>query len=265
MKKFLGLFALCVVGALCIVGCASAKKNNVSVKAKNSVIVDWADRNLGVPEAPQWLAKLVQGDSNVFKTNFGIEKSYVIKYGIARAKTIDAAKAASRVYYNAMRAEELRTGILSEAASILNDEGLTDTTADAAMSAKVDLSGHELVTQFWQEIETLDSETELKTKKIICYSVYKISKEAWLETLKAYMKAVLPKIPNSDAQKKMAASISRLYEDTTTEKPNAKIGEEINAKIDAIETGTPNSASPAPNPKDLEWLKVLETACDIIF
>ena len=276
-KTIFGAMVSMVCAMVLVTGCGSTKvsdikdsiatEHQIEIDAKKSVIVDWADRGMDNPAKPEWLKKLVRGNADVFRKDFGIEKSYVIKYGIASGKTRDLAKAASRVNYNAMRAEELRTKVVSEAASTLNDDGLTEATGNAAMVAKADLSGHELVTQFWQEVETFDPETEAKTKEFICYSVYKISRENWLETLKAYMKQVLPKIPNSDAQKKMAATIASLYEDTTkeVEKTEEETLSEINAKIDAIGTSSKSPASPAPNPSDIAWLDVLETACNVIF
>lgn len=266
MKKTI-LVLVTLLAVFLIFGCASTKDVGMKTTAKNTEIVDWSDRTLDGPAKPEWLKKLVLGNSDVFKTDFGIDKSYIIKYGIASGKTKDLAKAASRVNYNAMRAEELRTKVVSEAASTLNDEGLTEATANAAMVSKVDLSGHELVTQFWQEVVTYDEETDSKQSEFICYSVYKITKEHWLETLKNYMKAVLPSIPDSDAQKKMAATITSLYEDTTTEveKSESETIAEINAKLDAIETSSKTPAAPAPSSSDVEWLDVLETACNIIF
>ncbi len=266
MKKIL-FVCLALLAAFLIVGCASTKDVGAQPNARDSEIVDWADRTLDGPAKPEWLKKLVLGNSDVFKTDFGIDKSYIVKYSVASGKTKDLAKAASRVNYNAMRAEELRTKVVSEAASTLNDEGMTDATANAAMLAKVDISGHELVTQFWQEIETFDSETETKTKEVICYSVYKISKENWLETLKNYMKAVLPALPDSDSKKKMAETITSLYEDTTTEveKTESEAIGEINAKLDAIQSGSQSATYPAPSSSDVDWLDVLDTACSIIF
>lgn len=259
MKKNV-FVAITLICALIIAGCAS---NNVTLKPDSSVIVDWADRNVSSPAIPEWLEKLVRGNSEAFKSDFGIDKSYVIKYSIASGKTEEAAKVASRLNYNAIRAEELKTQVVSEASKIMNAEP----AARAAMNATVELTGHELVTQFWQEIETSDSETESKTEKFICYSVYKISKENWLETLKAYYKEVLSKIFDSDYQIKMADTITNVYENTTkeVEKTESETLAEINAKINAIETGTANTSSPAPDSNDLEWLKVLETACNVIF
>ena len=264
MKKTLSVLVT-LLAVFLIFGCASTKDVGMKTTAKKTEIVDWSDRTLDGPAKPEWLKKLVLGNSDVFKTDFGIDKSYIIKYGIASGKTKDLAKAASRVNYNAMRAEELRTKVVSEAAATLNDEGMTEATANAAMVAKVDLSGHELVTQFWQEVVTYDEETDSKQSEFICYSVYKITKEHWLETLKNYIKVVLPSIPDSDAQKKMAATITSLYEDTTTEveKSESETIAEISAKLDAIDSKTP--AAPAPSSSDVEWLDVLETACNIIF
>ena len=51
--------------------------------------------------------------------------------------------------------------------------------------------------QFWQEVSTFDPETETKKNEFICYSVYKVTKESWLDTLKNYMKSVLPSLPLS--------------------------------------------------------------------
>ena len=266
MKKTLPVLVT-LLAVFLIFGCTSTKDVGMKTTAKNTEIVDWANRTLDGPAKPEWLKKLVLGNSDVFKTDFGIDKSYIIKYSVASGKTKDLAKAASRVNYNAMRAEELRTKVVSEAAATLNDEGLTEATANAAMVAKVDLSGHELVTQFWQEVETFDSETDTKKTEVICYSVYKITKENWLETLKNYMKAVLPNLPDSDAQKKMAATIASLYEDTTTEveKTETDTIAEINSKLDAIENSSKTPVSPAPSSSDIEWLDVLETACNVIF
>ena len=220
-------FMFCMM--LLVVGCAS---NNVTVKADDSVIVDWADRNMGNPAIPGWLEKLVRGNSEAFKSDFGIDKSYVIKYSIASGKTDESAKVASRLNYNAIRAEELKTQVVSEASKIMD----TEPAARAAISATVELTGHELVTQFWQEIETSNSETESKTEKFVCYSVYKVSKENWMETLKAYYKEVLSKISDSDYQTKMAATITNVYENTANEveKTKADTLAEINAKINAI-------------------------------
>ena len=256
-----------LVSIFLIASCASNKDVGMKTNVKNTEIVDWADRTLDGPAKPEWLKKLVLGNSDVFKTDFGIDKSYVIKYSVASGKTRDLAKAASRVNYNAMRAEELRTRVVSEAAATLNDEGMTDATANAAMIAKVDLSGHELVTQFWQEVETLNPETSVKTKEFICYSVYKITKENWFETLKNYMKSVLPALPDAESKKVMAEKVSSLYETTTkeVEKTESETLDEINAKLAAIETSTKTPVAPAPSSNDIEWLDILETACNIIF
>ena len=265
MNKIKTLTILVMVLLVFTLGCKST--SGMATNVKQSEIVDWSNRNLDGEPKPEWLQKLMKGNSDIFKTEFGIEKSYIVKYGIASGKTRDLALAASRVNYNAMRAEELRTKVVSEAASVLNDDGLTDATANAAMVAKVDLTGHELVTQFWQEIVTFDKENDSKKTEFICYSVYKITKENWMETLKTFMKSVLPSLPNSDAQVKMAGQIANLHEQTTkeVEKSESDVLAEINAKLDAAQNTTSSAVAPAPSASDVDWLSVLETAANIIF
>ena len=124
-----------------------------------------------------------------------------------------------------------------------------------------------MVTQFWQEIVTFDKENDSKKTEFICYSVYKITKENWMETLKTFMKSVLPSLPNTEAQVKMASQIASLHEQTTTEveKSDADVLAEINAKLDAAQNTTSNVVAPAPSSSDVDWLSVLETAANIIF
>ena len=212
---------------------------------------------------------------------FGVEKSSIVKYGIATAKTRDASIAASRVNYNAMRAEELKTKVVSEAASTLNDEGYTEATANAATLAKVDLTGHELVTQFWQKVEYADKETEEKKTEYICYSVYKISKENWLNTLKGYLTQIIPAIPDSKAQVKMANTIQSLYDDTAkeAEKSEADAKAAIQAQVDlarmeaekeiakaqASQPVVVQQSAPQANDSSFNWMDALELAANVIF
>lgn len=261
MKKIYFIMFSLMFSVLLLAGCASSKKTGMEVKPNEAVIVDWDGRNYDSPAKPEWLKQFKNPKSEMIRKEFGIDKSYIIKYGIGSGKTEESAKVASKLNYNAIRAEELKTEVLSEAAKIINAEA----TARAAMNAHVDLTGHELVTQFWQEIEKYDSESDIITKEYICYSIYKISEENWKKTLKAYYKEVISNIPDSAVQNELAATITNVYENTTKEKSDAEFVDEVSAKINAIETGTTNTASMAPNPNDIGWLKVLETACELIF
>ena len=269
MKKNSIVLSILLVSLFVFVGCATTKDvdNNLSISAKKSVVVDWSNRTIGLDSVPEWLPKLLNGNTKIFKSEFGIDNSYIIKYGIASSKTKDASLAASRVNYNAMRAEELRTQVASIAETKLNSEGETDVVANAALNAKVDLSGHELVTQFWQEVVTYNEEDSSEKTEFICYSIYKISKSDWTETLKKFMASIIPAIQDPEAQKIVAASAADILVQTTSdvEKTSAETLAEINAKLDAIETGTKTPSYPAPNSNDVDWLKVLETACNVIF
>ena len=268
---------------LSMTGCATTKATvGVDTKSTETKIVDWSNKSLDVEAKPQWLKKLVCGNTEVFKAEFGIEKDSVVKYGIATAKTRDASIAASRVNYNAMRAEELKTKVVSEAASTLNDDGYTEATANAATLAKVDLTGHELVTQFWQQVEYIDKETDSKKTEYICYSVYKISKEDWLNTLKGYLSQIIPAIPDSKAQLKMANTIQSLYDDTAKEneksEAEAKAAIQAQVEIARIDAEKEIAKAQASQPvivqqetssqsKDsgFNWMDALELAANIIF
>lgn len=284
MKKMslIAILASSIV-VLSLSGCATTKATvGVDTKSTETNIVDWSNRNLDVEAKPEWLKKLVCGNSDVFKSEFGVDKSSIVKYGIATAKTRDASLAASRVNYNAMRAEELKTKVVSEAASTLNDEGYTEATANAATLAKVDLSGHELVTQFWQKVEYNDKDTDEKKTEYICYSVYKISKENWLNTLKGYLSQVIPSIPDSKAQVKMANTIQSLYNDTAkeVEKSEADAKAAIQAQVEMArieaekeiakaQASQPvvvqQTSSSQSNDSNFNWMDALELAADVIF
>ncbi len=283
MKKisFTTILATAII-AISLSSCATTKASvGLDTKSTETNIVDWSNRNLDVEAKPEWLKKLVCGNSDIFKSEFGVQKDAIVKYGIATAKTRDTSLAASRVNYNAMRAEELKTKVVSEAASTLNDEGYTEATANAATLAKVDLSGHELVTQFWQKVEYFDKETEEKKIEFICYSVYQISKEAWLNTLKGYLSQVIPGIPDSKAQVKMANTIQSLYDDTAkeAEKSEAEAKAAIQAQVDlarieaekeiakaqASQPVVVQQAAPQANDSSFNWMDALELAANVIF
>lgn len=277
MKKTKIVLAGALVLAYTLVGggCASTKVDT-STKVADSLtttqeIVDWTNRNLDGEAKPEWLKKLVKGNDSLVRQEFNISSDYVVKYSVAGTKTRDSAMAASRVNYNAMRAEELKTKVVSEAAATLNNAGYTEATSNAATLAKVDLTGHELVTQFYQEILTSNKETGSQSKEFLCYSVYKISKENWVKTLQSFMAQVIPSIPDSEAQVKMAKTIQSLYEDTakSTEKSDSEVLKEISAKLDEAQkqAATPTPAQPEVQQtasSNIDWMKALETGASIL-
>lgn len=262
MKKrvFNVLFLMSITAAF-ITGCTSSKNYGMEIHPDNESIVDWDGKNYDYPPKPEWLKQMKNPKSELIRKEFGIDKSYIIKFGIGSGKTEESAKLASRINYNAIRAEELRTAVVSEGSKMTD----IDAVGNAAIKAPAELTGHELVTQFWQEIETYDEENDVKSRQFICYSIYKISEENWKKTLKTYFKEVMARIPDSVAQNELAELLPIVYEKTTTEKSDEEFVEDVQAKINAIESGTKNDASPVPYKNDIEWLKILETACDIIF
>ena len=275
MKKINLLFTAVIVALLA--GCASTKVeplSRVDKDASNVEIMNWSNRNLDVPAKPEWLKKLVCGNMDYFRNEFSIGKDKIIKYSVGTARTRDASLAASRVNYNAIRAEELKTKVVSEAAATLNDEGFTEATSNAATLAKVNVSGHELVTQFWQQVKTTDNDDETTRTEFICYSIYQISKEDWANTLKSFMQQIIPAIPDSKAQVKMAQTIQSLYDDTTAEierseaDTKAALQTQIKlAEIDAAKSVGNAAANAKPNQtnENSNWMDALNFACEILF
>lgn len=261
----------CVLVFVFVVGCASTKDvekamktNNIDVKPEKTVVVDWTGRTVGVSDTPIWLESLITGNDEVFKNEFRIDNSYVIKYSAGKGETADIAEINSRLKYNAMRSEELKSTVMSENGASLDNKGVfSGHQALRTLVAPIkDLSGHELVTQFWQEVVSIDKITGLEETEFIYYSVYKVLKKEWLETIKSYMQSVIPTLPDSESKTKVAASINKIYERTTSNdiKSEAELRSEINTKQEAI-----RNSDPSINPDDIEWLDVLETACNIIF
>lgn len=274
MKKINFLFVVAII--IVLASCASTKVESLSQvdkDANNVEILNWFNRNLDVPAKPEWLKKLVCGNVEYFRNEFSIDKDKIIKYSVGTARTRDASLVASRVNYNAIRAEELKTKVVSEAAATLNDEGYTEATSNAATLAKVDISGHELVTQFWQQVKTTDKETDTSRTEFICYSVYQISKQDWANTLKAFMQQIIPAIPDSKAQMKMAQTIQSLYDDTTAERERseaetkAALQAQIKlAEIDAAKTAAVAGANAMGQTKEKSnWMDALDLACSVLF
>lgn len=274
MKKIGAVFAMLMAGLL-LAGCGSTSGvQKTEVKGESSKITDWSNKNLDAEAKPEWLKKLVCGNSEMFKKEFGVDSSYVVKYSVAGSKTRDASLAASRVNYNAMRAEELRTKVDSHAATNLNNEGSTDAVAGAAILAKVDLSGHELVTQFWQKVDTVKEDSV--SSEYICYSVYKISKESWANTLKGFLAQVIPAIKDSESQIKMAQSIQSLYDETAREKElpqevalaqiqaQQKEAEARIAEANAQSASITAQSQAKTAEKDLDWMNVLTAGASLL-
>lgn len=272
---------LCALALVFVVSCASTKDTSSAMKAKEDVasaiksnsidvnpekssIVDWSGRTAGEEAIPVWLNHLMRGNADVFKTDFGIDNSYIVKMSFAEGPTKDVANIRSKLDYNAQRSEELKTAVRSTAGTELNNAGVFDgDNAERTMATPInDISGHELVIQFWHKKITQNEDTGLNETSFISYSVYKVPKEIWLDTVKAYMKSVIPTLPDSESRASVAANIKEVYEHTTssTLKSETEVLAEVNAKQEAI-----RNSEPGTNPNDLEWLNVLETACNIIF
>ena len=256
-------FIFCFMSFL--VGCAATKdianamqKNNIGVRAEESYIADWKGRTLGGPVIPEWLYELDNGNEEPFRANFGINQSYIIKmddgYGVTEAD----AKLNTKLEYNGQRAQEVKTSVRYEAEKELGKETKEYENFDKViMESQVQLSGQELVTEFWQKEVTVNKETGLEEVKYRCWAVYKIPSEDWLNTIKIFMKSILPSLSDSESKKNVAGLIDEIYVDSTSNSP--KLETELNEEQNII-----YNSEPGANVDDLDWLNILETAANII-
>lgn len=179
--------ALTISAAISLVSCATlGTSGRIKVNAPDSQIIDWSDRNLGADPSPEWLSKLVRGNSEMCRKELGIDKSYIIKYSTASATTLDAAVTESRLNYYEEMAEELRTTLATTSVRTVKntfESSEKETTMSTVKNSEVTLSEHELVFQFWQEIRSGGSS---EGRKFVCYSVFKVPSKSYKNSLKNY-------------------------------------------------------------------------------
>ncbi|MDR1353471.1 MAG: hypothetical protein LBK05_09340 [Treponema sp.] len=121
-------------------------------------VLDWKDRGLGEDASPDWLLPAVRGNFSVFKSDWQITGDKVLKVGVARADRLNAAQTIADVQYAARLAGQLKQSVLSKAAISLQSDDQFAVVQDAATKAKVDIAGQDRLTDFWQQLETVDSQ-----------------------------------------------------------------------------------------------------------
>ena len=93
-KTFAGMMAAGLLAAS-MIGVASCASNNVDPTLKVNVdddidkvvVIDWTDRTLGEIAAPTWLKNMRRGNSDTFKTQWGMDSNRVVKVSMATGKT----------------------------------------------------------------------------------------------------------------------------------------------------------------------------------
>jgi hypothetical protein len=220
MNKKMWVIAAIVV-AVIMAGCASKPEaapaavltekevikeqstNNVETRPMRSVVIDWNNRNLGENAVPQWLNPLIRGNSEAFKSVYSVNPDSRIKYSLARRANRDEARVQAGLLFAAQIANELKQYVMTGAAQTL-DEGQIDIIEEITTATKVNITGTERVTDFWQLVETEDPASGANSREYIYYVVWAMPQATWTALTRKYVNDVIGKIPDRAVQTNVA-------------------------------------------------------------
>lgn len=208
----------------------SAPVNKVEVDSDDEVdkvvVVDWTDRTLGEIAAPTWLKNMRRGNSDTFKTQWGMDSNRVVKVSMATGKTEATAQALSRAGFAYTQAAELSQKVIGRVGQGLNDMGQLEAVYVAASETKADMTGLREETGFYQKVRTTKAGTKEQSEQYIYYTVYSMDKATWDALCRKYLMDVMgTEGLETETQKKIGALFSEMKEDAD-KKDAAKQAEE---------------------------------------
>ena len=216
-------------------GCGTTKVisdtvNKVEVDSDDEVdkvvVVDWTDRTLGEIAAPTWLKNMRRGNSDTFKTQWGMDSNRVVKVSMATGKTEATAQALSRAGFAYTQAAELSQKVIGRVGQGLNDIGQLEAVYVAASETKADMTGLREETGFYQKVRTTKASTKEQSEQYIYYTVYSMDKATWDALCRKYLMDVMgTEGLETETQKKIGALFSEMKEDAD-KKDAAKQAEE---------------------------------------
>jgi hypothetical protein len=198
-------------------------------------ILDWKDRGLGEDASPDWLLPMMRNNFSRFKQDWQITGDKVLKVGVAQAPSLNAAQTIADVQYAARLANQLKQSVLSKAAISLQSDDQFATTQDAATKAKVDMAGQDRLTDFWQLLETIDSQGRT-TKVYVYYVVYAYDNDMWSKIVAKYLYDIVDNVPQQEAKQKIAAMFAEIDAETKSEREKSEqvFREEVRAQLNAL-------------------------------
>lgn len=230
-----GVIAASVV--LCMASCGSTKidptlKVNVDDDIDKVVVIDWTDRTLGEIAAPTWLKNMRRGNSDTFKTQWGMDSNRVVKVSMATGKTEATAQALSRAGFAYTQAAELSQKVIGRVGQGLNDMGQLEAVYVAASETKADMTGLREETGFYQKVRTVRADTKERSEQYIYYTVYSMDKVTWDNLCKKYLMDIMgTEGLDTATQKKIGALFSEMKDDA--DKKDAKKAAEEKALYEA--------------------------------
>jgi hypothetical protein len=198
-------------------------------------VLDWKDRSLGEDASPAWLLPAIRGNWTVFKRDWQITGDKVLKMHPTRADRLNAAQTIADVQYAANLANQLKQSVLSRAAISLQSDDQFVVVQDAATKTKVDIAGQERLTDFWQLLETTDSQGR-NTKVYVYYVVYSCDSDVWSKLVAKYLYDIVDNVPQQEAKRQIAGMFAEIDAETKSEKEKSEevFREEVRAQLNAL-------------------------------
>ena len=214
-----------VLAAIIVAGCGSAPQQaptvspeeirqqqsaaNVDTRANPSTILDWSNRNLGEDSVPGWIKPLVRGNSQAVKQEFGINPATRVKYSIAQRTNRDEARVQAGLLFAAQIANELKQYVVTAASQNL-DQGQMDIVEEITTATKVNITGNQRVTDFWQLVETTDDRSGVRVKEYVYYIVWSMDESIWSQLVRKYVNDVIGQIPDRRVQVQVANAFDEI-------------------------------------------------------
>ncbi|MDR2097064.1 MAG: hypothetical protein LBP37_00920 [Spirochaetaceae bacterium] len=225
-------------GSQAAIASAEAKKT-----ADKQSVIDWANRGLGEDASPAWLLPAIRGNFKVLKQDWQITDNKVLKVGVSRAPALNAAMVIADVQYAARLANQLKQAVTTKAAITLGSDDQFSVVNDAATKTTVSIAGQERLLDFWQYLETTDSNGK-KTKAYNYYVVYACDPDVWSKLVAKYLLDVTGNIQDQRTKQTIAAMFQEIDAETRYERElsEAEFAAEIRAQQSALQSPIPPSA-----------------------
>jgi hypothetical protein len=175
---------------------------NVDIQPFASTVLDWSNRNLGVDPFPLSLKLLVQGNSQMIRQEYSINPNARVKYSVAQRANRDEARVQAGLLFNAQIANELKVYVVTGAAQTLN-QGQMDIVEEITTATKINITGNNRVTDFWQLVETTD-DRGVRVREFIYYVVWSMDDGIWDQLVRKYVNDVIGQIPDRQVQINLA-------------------------------------------------------------
>jgi hypothetical protein len=241
---------------LTLASCANAKNIQaaqgiassaaVSVQAEKSAldqrVLDWQNRGLGEVASPPWLLSAFRGDWRLFKETWPVSPDKTLFVGTARNVRQNVAMTVADVQMAARLGSRLQQSLLSRAGISMADDGEFSAVNDAATKTQVTLTGLERLTDFWQLVETTDSNKK-KTQVYQYYVVYAIDNGILEQLVAKYVFDVVGQLPQDKTKQTIAGMFQEIDYDITMERIKSEV--DFTLEVAARANALSNPLSPA--------------------